>query len=99
MIDLQALRRRVSGEPDAHGAIGPVCLTLRESLALIDELGAARVDQARYQWVRQNIGVYRTNSGKGPVSPYLLSRVPASFAISHETDEAIDAAMACQPKE
>lgn len=50
-------------------------------------------DVARYRWIRRNVGVYRTNDGKGPVSPYLLIQVPAKDLIAEETDIAIDTAM------
>ena len=55
---------------------------------------ALRADAERYHWLRRNVGVYRTNNGRGPVSPYMLSRPPAADAIAEETDIAIDAAMA-----
>lgn len=57
---------------------------------------ADALDAARYRWLRRNVGVYRTNDGKGPVSPYLLLRYPALEDIAAETDAAIDAAIAAQ---
>lgn len=51
-------------------------------------------DAARYRWLRINaIGAFRTNDGKGPVSVYHLSKIPAIPGIPEETDAAIDAAM------
>lgn len=48
---------------------------------------------ARYRWLRINaIGAFRTNDGKGPVSVYHLSKIPAIPGIPEETDAAIDAA-------
>lgn len=47
----------------------------------------------RYQWLRMNVGVFRTGGGIGPVSCYLLSRPPATDSVSTETDLSIDAAM------
>ena len=61
--------------------------------------GAASVmrDAARYRWLRINaIGAFRTNDGKGPVSVYHLSKIPAIPGIPEETDAAIDAALAAQ---
>lgn len=37
-------------------------------------------------------GAFRTNDGKGPVSVYHLSKIPAIPGIPEETDAAIDAA-------
>lgn len=54
---------------------------------------------ARYDWMRRNVGVYRTNCGRGPISTYLLSRPPASDDVANETDDAVDAAIAAQAKE
>lgn len=88
MIDLQALRRRVSGEPDAQGAIGPVCLTLRESLALIDELEAARVDAARWNAAARDCEI-------GAV--YVVAcdeNGDERLVLKDEADAEIDAAMA-----
>ena len=54
-------------------------------------------DAARYRWLRINaIGAFRTNDGKGPVSVYHLSKIPAIPGIPEETDAAIDAALAAQ---
>ena len=54
-------------------------------------------DAARYRWLRTNaIGAFRTNNGKGPVSVYHLSKIPALPGIPEETDAAIDAALAAQ---
>ena len=51
-------------------------------------------DAARYRWLRINaIGAFRTNDGKGPVSVYHLTKIPAIPGIPEETDAAIDAAM------
>ena len=50
-------------------------------------------DAARYRWLRiYAIGAFRTNDGKGPVSVYHLSKIPAIPGIPEETDAAIDAA-------
>lgn len=50
-------------------------------------------DAMRYRWLRINaIGAFRTNEGKGPVSVYHLSKIPAIPGIPEETDAAIDAA-------
>lgn len=55
------------------------------------------LDAMRYRWLRINaIGAYRTNDGKGPVSVYHLSKIPAIPGIPEETDAAIDAARAAQ---
>lgn len=57
-------------------------------------------DAARYRWLRINaIGAFRTNDGKGPVSVYHLSKIPAMPGIPEETDAAIDAAIAAQQGE
>ena len=57
-------------------------------------------DAARYRWLRINaIGAFRTNDGKGPVSVYHLSKIPAIPGIPEETDAAIDAAIAAQQGE
>lgn len=50
-------------------------------------------DASRYRWLRTNaIGAFRTNDGKGPVSVYHLSKIPALPGIPEETDAAIDSA-------
>ena len=55
---------------------------------------------ARYRWLRINaIGAFRTNDGKGPVSVYHLSKIPAIPGIPEETDAAIDAAIAAQQRD
>ena len=52
------------------------------------------LDAMRYRWLRIHaIGAFRTNEGKGPVSVYHLSKIPAIPGIPEETDAAIDAAM------
>ena len=57
-------------------------------------------DALRYRWLRINaIGAFRTNDGKGPVSVYHLSKIPAIPGIPEETDAAIDAAIAAQQGE
>ena len=51
------------------------------------------LDAMRYRWLRIHaIGAFRTNKGKGPVSVYHLSKIPAIPGIPEETDAAIDAA-------
>lgn len=70
--------------------------------AMTDYLTPARsagdaLDAMRYRWLRINaIGAFRTNDGKGPVSVYHLSKIPAIPGIPEETDAAIDAALAAQ---
>lgn len=52
MIDLRALRNRVSGIASDQGVCGPTWLNPREAVALLDMLEAAKLDAARYQWLR-----------------------------------------------
>lgn len=56
-------------------------------------IAGLRKDAERYQWLRLNVGAFRTGEGLGPISCYLLSRPPATDSVANETDEAIDAAM------
>jgi hypothetical protein len=72
---------------------------LREALeARINGQAQDAADAARYRWLRINaIGAFRTNDGKGPVSVYHLSKIPAIAGIPEETDIAIDAAMEAKP--
>ncbi len=61
---------------------------------LAAENAALRKDAERYRWLRINaIGAFRTNGGKGPVSVYHLTKIPAIPGIPEETDAAIDAAI------
>ena len=72
--------------------------TVKEATA--DWLDSVLEDAARYRWLRINaIGAFRTNDGKGPVSVYHLSKIPAIPGIPEETDAAIDAAIAAQQGE
>lgn len=51
MIDLKQLRRRISGEPNEQGVLGPTWLCPRESMKLIDALEAAQKDTASCGWI------------------------------------------------
>lgn len=66
---------------------------------VLDEPGAQCTNEternaARYLWLRERISVWRTNDGKGPVSWFPVTKVPASSRIQDETDAAIDVALA-----
>lgn len=53
MINLKELRRRIIGEPNDYGVLGPTWLCPREALKLIDALEAAQKDAARLMFACQ----------------------------------------------
>lgn len=91
MIDLKALRRRISGQPNEQGVIGATCLYPHEARLLIAGLEAAEKDAARYRWIRKN------NVAHGETIDRISQDqvVYFSFGLNgNNMDEAIDAAMA-----
>lgn len=93
MIDFEALRRRISGQPNEQGVIGATCLYPHEARLLIAGLEAAEKDAARYRWRKENSHV-RIGQFKDKYRAETQNSVLTDWFDSH--DEAIDAAMASQ---
>lgn len=53
MIDLKELRRRINGEPNEQGVLGPTWLCPREALRLIDALEAAHRQIDHYEFEKK----------------------------------------------